>query len=66
MILLSFVKTIMPNEYIIEISKWAFILMDFMSFYFKIFKVISTYIYQLITTFFNIGFDLILKGFIND
>jgi hypothetical protein len=28
--------------------------------------VISTYIYQLITTFFNMGFDLVLKGFTND
>jgi hypothetical protein len=25
----------MPNEYIIEISKWVFILIDFMSFFFN-------------------------------
>jgi hypothetical protein len=31
-----------PNEYIFEF-KWAFILMDFMGFSFKIFKVISPY-----------------------
>jgi hypothetical protein len=27
-----FVKNIMPNEYMIEIFKWAFICMDFMGF----------------------------------
>jgi len=54
----------MPNGCIIEIFKWAFILMDFMGFSFRIFKMISPY--QLITTFFNMGFDLILKGFISD
>ncbi len=54
----------MPHGYIIEKSKWAFILMDFMNFSFRIFKMISPY--QLITTFFNMGFDLVLRGFIND
>jgi hypothetical protein len=61
MIFFVFVKQIMPNEYIIEISKWIFILMNFMGFPFKIFKVISPY--QLTTTFFNMGFHLVLKGF---
>jgi hypothetical protein len=54
----------MPNEYVIEISKWAFIFMDLKGFSFGIFKLISPY--HLITTFFNIGFDLVLRGFIND
>jgi hypothetical protein len=37
--------------------------MDFMGFVFRIFKVISPYE---LTTFFNMGFDLVLKGFISD
>jgi hypothetical protein len=37
----------------------------FMGYSFKIFKVISTY-YQLKTTFFNMGFDLVLKKSICD
>ncbi len=62
----SFVKIYMPNVWIHNwLSKWAIIFMDFMGFSFKIFKMIS--LYQLITTmFFNMGFDLFLKGFIND
>jgi hypothetical protein len=59
-----FVKTIMPNGYIIEIFKWGFILMEFMGFSFKISEVISPY--QLTTTFFNMGFHLVLKGFISE
>jgi hypothetical protein len=54
----------MPNGYIIEISKWIFILMDFIGFSFKIFEVFSPY--QLTMTFFNMGFHLVLKGFINE
>jgi hypothetical protein len=38
--------------------------MDFMGFSFGILKVILPYL--LITTFFNMGFDLVLKGFIKD
>jgi len=38
--------------------------MGFMGFYFRIFKMISPY--QLTTTFFNMGFDIVLKGFTND
>ncbi len=53
----------MPNGYIIEISKHAFILMDFMGFSFRIFKEIS--LYEL-TTIFNMCFDLIFKSFISD
>jgi hypothetical protein len=49
------------DGYIIEISKWASILMDFMVFSFRSFKVIS--LYQLTTTFFNMDFDLVLRGF---
>ncbi len=56
----SFVKKIMPNGYIIEISKWAFILREFMGYSSKIFKIISPY--QLTQTFFNQGFGLVLKG----
>jgi hypothetical protein len=54
----------MPNGYVIEIFKWAFNVMEFMGFFLRIFKVISSY--QLKTTFFNMSFDLILRGFIND
>jgi hypothetical protein len=54
----------MPNGYIIEIFKWDFILMDFMDFSFRISKVSSPY--QLTTTFFNMGFHLVLKGFITE
>ncbi len=54
----------MPNGCIIEISKWDFILMDFISFSFRIFEMISPY--QLTTTFFNMSFDLVLKGFISE
>ncbi len=43
----------MHNEYIIEISKWVFILLDFMGLSFKVSKVITPY--QL-TTFCNMGF----------
>jgi hypothetical protein len=50
-----------PHGYIIEKSKWDFIPMDFMNFPLRIFKVISPY--QLRATFFNMGFDLVLKGF---
>ncbi len=57
-------QQIMPNEYIIEISKWVFILMDFVSFFSKISKVILPY--QLTKTFFNMDSHLILKGFINE
>ncbi len=53
----------MPNGYIIKISKHDFILMDFMGFSSKIFKVISPY---QVTTFFNMGFDLVSRGFIKD
>jgi hypothetical protein len=61
-----FTKISMPNGYyIIEISKWGFILMDFMDFSFKIFKMISPY-YQLTTTFFNMGFHLVLKCSISE
>ncbi len=38
-----FVKKFMPNGYIIEISKWGFILTDFMGFSFNTSKVISPY-----------------------
>jgi len=38
-----FVKFFVPNGYIIEISKWVFIRIDFMGFSFKIFKMISPY-----------------------
>jgi hypothetical protein len=48
----------------IELSKWAFILKDFMGFSFRIFKVISPY--QLIATFFKMGFDLVFRGFLSD
>ncbi len=54
----------MPNGYIIEIFKWVFILMDFLGFSFRIFKMILPY--HLTTTFFNMGFDLVLKAFISD
>ncbi len=64
MIFFSFVNFFVPNGYLIEISKWAFILMDFMGFSFGILKVILPYL--LITTFSNMGFDLVLKGFIKD
>jgi hypothetical protein len=37
----------------------------YMGYSFKIFKAISTY-YQLTTTIFNMGFDLVLKKFIHD
>jgi hypothetical protein len=53
-----------PNGYIIEISKWDFILIDLMGFVFRIFKVISPF--ELTITFFNMGFDLVLRGFISD
>jgi hypothetical protein len=46
----------MPNKYTTKKSKWAIILMEFIGFDFRIFKVISQY--QL-TTFFNMGFDLV-------
>ncbi len=61
-----FVKIFMPNVWIHNwISKWDIIFMDFMSFSFKIFKMISPY--QLTTTmFFKMGFDLLLKGFISN
>ncbi len=55
-----FVKNFVPNGYIIEISKWAFILMNFMSFVLRISP------YQVTTTFFNMGFDLVLKGFLSE
>ncbi len=58
----SFVRNFMSNEYIIKIFKWAFIFMDLKGFSFRIFKLISPY--QLITIFFTMGFDLVLKGFI--
>jgi hypothetical protein len=64
MIFIVFIKISMPNGYIIEISKWGFILMDFMGFYFRISKVISPY--YLTTTFFNMDFHLVLRGFISD
>jgi hypothetical protein len=38
--------------------------MDLMSFLLMIFEVILAY--QLTTTFFNMGFDLVLTGFIMD
>ncbi len=38
--------------------------MDFMGFSFRIFNMISPY--QLTTTFLNMGFDIVLKGFAND
>jgi hypothetical protein len=59
-----FIKISMSNGYISEIFKWAFILMDFMGFSFKISKLNSPY--HLITTFFNRGFRLVLGGFINE
>ncbi len=64
MIFFLFFKKIVPHGYIIGTVKWTFILMDFMSFSFRIFKMISPY--QLTTIFFNMGFDLVLKGFISD
>jgi hypothetical protein len=51
----------LPHGYIIGTPKWAFIFMDFVGFFKSIFKVISPY--ELITIFFNMGFDLVLKGF---
>ncbi len=51
-------KFLCPMAQVIEISKWAFILMEFMGFSFRILKVISPY--QLVT-FFNMGFDLVLR-----
>jgi hypothetical protein len=51
----------MHNGSIIEISKGVFILMHFIGFSFRIFKVSSPY--QLTTTFFNMGFHLVLKRF---
>ncbi len=50
------------NGYTIEIFKWVFTLMDFMDFSLKNFKMISPY--QL--TFFNMGFNLVLRAFISD
>jgi hypothetical protein len=38
--------------------------MDFIGFSFKIFEVISPY--QLTMTFFNMGFHLVLKGFMSE
>jgi len=38
--------------------------MDFMGFFSRISKAISQY--QLTTTFFNMGFDFVLRGFINE
>jgi hypothetical protein len=64
MISFVFVKISMPNGYIIEISKWGSILMDFMGFSFRICKVNSPY--QLTTTFLNMGFHLVLGGFISE
>jgi len=64
MIFFMFIKIYMSNGYIIEISKWAFILMDFMGFSFMISKVNSSY--QLTRTNFNMGFHLVLKGFMNE
>jgi len=63
-ILFLFLKLFVPHGYIIGIPKWVFILMDFMGFSFRIFKMNSPY--QLISIFFNMGFDLVLKGFISD
>ncbi len=63
MIFFLFLKIFVPNGYIIKIFKWTFILMDFMGFVFRIFKVISPFE---LTTFFNMRFDLVLKGFISD
>jgi hypothetical protein len=59
-----FIKTFMPIGYIIEISKWAFIFMDFMMFSVMISKVSSPY--QLIRRNFNMGFHLVLKGFMHE
>ncbi len=59
-----FLKNFVPHGYIVETLKWAFILMDLMGFSFRIFKSISPY--ELITIFFNMGFDVVLKGFIYD
>jgi hypothetical protein len=53
----------MSNGYIIEIFEWVFIPRDFIGFSFRIFKVISQY--QL-TTFFNMSFDLVLRGFASE
>jgi hypothetical protein len=53
----------MPNGYIIEIFERAFIPRDFIGYSFRISKVISQY--QL-ATFFNMGFDLVLKGFTSE
>jgi hypothetical protein len=38
-----FLEFFVPNGYVIQISKWNFIFMDFMGFSFKIFKMISPY-----------------------
>jgi hypothetical protein len=62
MIFFSFVSVFVPNGYTIRISKWVFILTNFMSFSFRIFKVISSH--QLIVIFFNI--DLVFKSFLSD
>ncbi len=56
-----FIKISMHNGSIIEISKGVFILMHFIGFSFRISKVSSPY--QLTTTFFNMGFHLVLKRF---
>ncbi len=53
----------MPHVHTIEISKWAFIHMDFMGFCFKDFQMTSP---QLTMTFFNMDFELVLKGLISD
>ncbi len=53
----------MPNGYIIEIFEWAFIPRDFIGFSFRISKVILQY--QL-ATFFNMGLDLVLRGFTSE
>jgi hypothetical protein len=42
-IIFLFVKIFVPNGYIIEISKWDFILIGLMGFSFRIFKMISPY-----------------------
>ncbi len=61
MIFFLFFKNFVPPRYIIGTLKWAFILMDFMGYFLRSFKMISPY--ELITIFFNMGFDLVLQGF---
>jgi hypothetical protein len=59
-----FSKISRPNGYTIEISKWAFILMDFMGFFFKDFQCEFTI--PIKNNIFQYGFHLVLKGFINE